>query len=82
MQGPGETFTISVEIDQPAPTPTEIAITIDGMDVGSIVVDTGETMSGGDVAADHLGLAPGQHEFTATLGAVTLTAMLTILTPP
>ena len=43
-----------------------------------MVVDAQATSSATDVPVDDLGLPSGPHEFTATLGAVMLTAPLTI----
>ena len=75
--GPGETFTITVEIDQPSQSLVAVTIGIDGMEVGSMPVTPGETVASVVVSVDDLGLPSGLHEFTATLGAVTLTASLT-----
>jgi hypothetical protein len=75
----GDTFTLSVGLDQPAAAPTNIAIAIDGMDVGVMTVDVGAaSTTSPPVAVTDLGLPPGAYSFTATLGAVTLGATLTI----
>ena len=75
---PGDTITLMVELDQPAPAATPVEIAIDGTDVGSTMVDAGQATSSASVPVEAIGLVGGQHEFTATLGAVTLTASLTI----
>jgi Galactose oxidase, central domain len=77
--GPGETFTLTVVLDQPAPAATSVAIALDGMDVGSLPVNTGETMASVPVLIDDLGLPPGTYTWTATLGEVTLSAPLTVM---
>jgi hypothetical protein len=74
----GETFTLTVGLDQPALEPTNVGIAVDGMDVGFLIIDAGATTATSPpVLVDDLGLPPGTYTFTATLGAVTLTALLT-----
>jgi hypothetical protein len=74
------TFDVSVGLDGPAPTPVGVDIGIDGTNIGAITVGSGQMSADVPVAASDLGLPSGTvSQWSATLGAVTLQATLTIV---
>ncbi len=75
----GEEVTFTIELDQPGAAPVAVAISVDGTGIGDIVVDAGQASWSGALASDQLGLPPGAYTFTATLGAVSLDAPLTLV---
>jgi hypothetical protein len=77
--GSGEPFTLTVGLDQPAPTDTAVDIAIEGTPVGSMTVSVGMSTADATVSETDMGLPPGSYTFSATLGPVTLQAVLTIL---
>lgn len=76
--GLGEIVTFAVGLDQPAPAPADVAITMDGTNIGALTVDPGQTLASASVQASNFGLPAGTYGFTATLGPVTLSASLTL----
>lgn len=77
--GVTEGFSVEVGLDQPAPAPTDVSLTIDGSDVGVLTVDPGQsTIATAPLAPADIGLPSGGYTWTATLGPVTLVATLTV----
>ena len=75
---PTDVFTISVGLDEPTPTPVAVALSLDGTSAGAMGIAAGTSTSDESLTADNIGLAPGTYEWGASLGAVSLTASLTV----